>query len=725
VPSDPLTSLDPADRVRLEAMLVEFDLGWTPDRLAAAVGELPAGGALRAAGLRELVKIDRERKARAGQPVALEAYFDRFPELREAGTLLDDLPESESVSGDPTPAPRDRPGPPRLPDPFGRYRIVRPLGRGGMGSVYLAHDTELDRKVALKVPHFRLDDVGAMERFAREARAAATIDHPNVCRVYDVGRVGDVPYLTMVYVEGPTLADELKAGPMPARRAAGLARDVARALADAHRRGVVHRDLKPGNILLDPDGRPVVADFGLARRAMEALTLTEPGEVLGTPLYMPPEQLTGDAEQVGPASDVYALGAVLYECLTGRPPFAGSRSDVVTRALTQPPPPPGIDSRLDGIVLKALAKRPADRFGMAAFADALAEWLDRAPQPRRTLARWLIGTGMVAIVLGLLLPAAVKLGWLEGPKTNRATGPPATPKALASGTTKQDIVAVGFSPDGRLVYVASTDRAFVRVGRFDAVTGQDESVKMRPFLSKWFVFAADGRRFLADAGHYARLYRMETGEDVQKFETGANASAGAISRDGSRVIAGRFALPGFRAWVWDCETGRSMGIFAGHGQEVRTMALSDDGRWAFSASPDRYALWEVEGARPTGEAGDFVRSAAFLPNSPHVLVGTVTGGILELRPASKAPARRFADGHTDTVAALATSADGRHVVSGGFDRTVRVWDAAAGRERWQLPGVTGRVTGVAVSPDGRRVAAGADDRTWQVWELPEEIPPGK
>src|SRR5262249_38078104 len=150
------------------------------------------------------------------------------------------------------------------------------------------------------------------------------IDHPNVCRIYDVGRIDGTQYLTMTYVEGSSLADALRTGALPARTAVVLARDTARGLAEAHRLGVVHRDLKPGNILISKSGLPAVTDFGLARRHADSVRMTNPGTVLGTPLYMSPEQVAGDTERIGPASDVYSLGVVLYEMLTGQPPFAGS-----------------------------------------------------------------------------------------------------------------------------------------------------------------------------------------------------------------------------------------------------------------------------------------------------------------------------------------------------------------------------------------------------------------
>src|SRR4051794_15788499 len=192
------------------------------------------------------------------------------------------------------------PGAGPLPEVFGKYRLVRKLGQGGMGAVYLAHDTQLDRDVALKVPHLG-EEAGpeVLARFLREARAAAKLHHPNVCPIHEVGEVNGAPYFTMPLIEGPSLSAVLRAnGPLGQREAAALVARVAQALALAHGRGVVHRDLKPSNILLDARGEPVVTDFGLARVAEGRSRLTPSGAVLGTPAYMPPEQARGDVRAV-------------------------------------------------------------------------------------------------------------------------------------------------------------------------------------------------------------------------------------------------------------------------------------------------------------------------------------------------------------------------------------------------------------------------------------------
>ena len=273
----------------------------------------------------------------------------------------------------------------RVPRAFGRYRLLDRLGKGGMGAVFRAHDTQLDRTVALKVPFLGGEDAASLrERFFREARAAAALHHPNVCPVFDVGEFDGLPYLTMAFVEGPSLAAALEGGrAFTPKHAALLVRKVALAMHAAHAAGVVHRDLKPANVLLRADGEPVVTDFGLARREDDRASagLTRPGEALGTVEYMPPEQFDGDYGEVGPAADVYSLGVVLYELLAGRRPFDGTATQVMAAVLFKPPPKPsdlrpGVPAGLEAICLRAMAKQPAERYPtMAAFADALAAFV--------------------------------------------------------------------------------------------------------------------------------------------------------------------------------------------------------------------------------------------------------------------------------------------------------------------------------------------------------------
>src|SRR5271166_3040370 len=238
-------------------------------------------------------------------------------------------------------APVDVPRPAELPQVPG-YRVEALLGRGGMGVVYRAWHLRLNRAVALKMllagPCARPEELG---RFQREAEAVAALNHPNIVQVYDVGDVEGRPYFTMELVEGGNLAHQIQGVPQPGHQAAALVATVAEAIHGAHQSGIVHRDLKPANIPLTREGTPKVTDFGLARRLEGNGGLTISGAPLGTPSYMAPEQALGKKEAIGPATDVYALGAILYEMLTGRPPFnADSSTATLQQVLTDEPVPP-------------------------------------------------------------------------------------------------------------------------------------------------------------------------------------------------------------------------------------------------------------------------------------------------------------------------------------------------------------------------------------------------
>ena len=244
-----------------------------------------------------------------------------------------------------------------------RYRLDRPLGHGGMATVYLARDTELDRPVAVKVlAENAAGDDGLRERFVREARLAARLSHPNVVSVYDAGEEDGRPYLVMEHVQGETLAGVLaRRGRLPPEEVRGLALQAARGLAHAHAAGLVHRDIKPQNLLLRDDGTLKIADFGIARAA-EGTALTQAGTVLGTAAYLSPEQALG--EEVTPAADVYSLGAVLYELLTGRPPLEiHSLAELAKPAAIAPVRElaPEVPTDLEDVVMRCLARNPAYR----------------------------------------------------------------------------------------------------------------------------------------------------------------------------------------------------------------------------------------------------------------------------------------------------------------------------------------------------------------------------
>jgi len=334
----------------------------------------------------------------------------------------------------------------------GRYRLQGELGHGGMGTVYLAEDPQLGRQVAVKVPRFGLPpeaEAVARRRFLSEAHLAAAVSHPNVCPIYDIGEDQDGPYVVLAYIDGGSLAGRLRDERRwdDLRQAVALAAQVADGLAAIHARGIIHRDLKPGNILLDGKGLALLTDFGLARGQDAAQHLTVEGTVVGTPAYMAPEQLTADLGAVDRRCDLYSLGVVLYQLLTGRLPFEGPEPHRLLYQIVHAAPPlpsarrPDLGPALEALVSKAMARRPGDRFQNAGeLAEALRAWLQqtktqgdtplahphraltpaadaptgsmnplRGPPPRRM--RWLLLLGM-----GLLFSAVSML--LVGRKLN-------------------------------------------------------------------------------------------------------------------------------------------------------------------------------------------------------------------------------------------------------------------------------------------------------------------
>src|SRR5437870_5407438 len=309
---------------------------------------------------------------------------------------------------------------------FGDYELLEEIGRGGQGVVYRAHQKSLNRTVALKViglGHWATE--AHLKRFRREAEAAARLEHPGIVPIHEVGEHDGSCYFSMKFIEGGQLDAVAKREAMPVRRAVELIAKVARIAHYAHEHSILHRDIKPGNILLDQKGEPHLTDFGLARLVETESTVTRTLEVLGTPSYMAPEQAVGNNEAVSSVTDVYGLGAVLYQLLTGQPPFAGGTTYETIKLLldTEPRQPrllnPKIDRDLSTICLKCLEKDPKRRYSSAlALAEDLERWLKHEPiQARRTgiFARgkkWVQRNPNSALLTASLVALAAAAGWI-------------------------------------------------------------------------------------------------------------------------------------------------------------------------------------------------------------------------------------------------------------------------------------------------------------------------
>lgn len=398
---------DSSRATRVETVRERFEAAWRSGqspRIEDYIGK--AVGADRAALLRALIAAELELSRSTGEQVSVKKYRKRFPDDAEAiSSAFSESGQARATADTSVAKESVRTGhlephtemaltvEADVPKNIGRFRVAGLLGEGAFGRVYRATDPQLGRDVAIKVPMPTvIENPNDRARFLREARAAASLHHPNICPVHEVGEENGLPYIVMGFVPGQSLAAVLKARkePLAAKQAALVARKLAFALDAAHNKGIVHRDLKPANVMFDKERRDVVVtDFGLARmpRLGDAQTTRE-GAIMGTPAYMSPEQARGDTKAVGPASDQYALGVMLYEMLTGRRPFTGTVTEVLGKILhVEPESPaslrPNLDPELVGVCLKAMAKDSAARFAtMRSFADALGKFATDTPSTR-------------------------------------------------------------------------------------------------------------------------------------------------------------------------------------------------------------------------------------------------------------------------------------------------------------------------------------------------------
>jgi WD40 repeat protein/tRNA A-37 threonylcarbamoyl transferase component Bud32 len=528
------------------------------------------------------------------------------------------------------------------------YEILGELGRGGMGVVYKARALRLNRTVALKMilagGHAGHE---AAVRFLAEVVAVARLQHPNIVQIFHIGEHGGHPYYEMEFVAGGCLADRLDGTPRPAGEAARLVETLARAMAEAHRRGIVHRDLKPANILLTSDGVPKIADFGLAKLLGVNSGLTRTESILGSPSYMAPEQAEGHAREVGPAADVYALGAILYELLTGRPPFRGATLlETLHQVKTAEPVPPrrllpALPRDLETITLKCLEKDLTRRYGSA---EALAE----------DLARFVAGRPIAARPVG---PAERTWRWCRR-----------NPLAAALLAT----VA------GLLVLAAGSAGLAARQYRQRAVLSQAAAVRERELR----------------LGEQAA---REEAEAARREESRARLEAETVSEVNRRnLYVARINLA-HQAWGRG-EPSRALGLL----EELRPRPGQSDLRgfeWSYL-----WRLCHAERAALRGHTGR-ARCVVYAPDG-RTLATAGEDGEIRLWEAGSARARTVLKGHVGEIAALAFSPAGALLASGGADRTVRLWDAKTGAGVGVLAGHGDMIRTLAFAPDSRVLASG-------------------
>ncbi len=577
-----------------------------------------------------------------------------------------------------------------LPEMIGNYRLEGILGRGGMGVVYKARDRRLKRLVALKMLS-SFDNPDDLLRFKAEAEIYARLQHPHIVQIFEVGQHEGRLFLVLELVTGGSLADRLKGVPLPARSAAEMVATLAAAVHVAHLAGIVHRDLKPGNVLLAADDTPKVTDFGLAKSMDQPSDQTQTGALIGTPSYMAPEQACGKGKNAGPTIDVYALGAILYEALTGRPPFRGQTTlDTLDQVRSAEPVAPvtlqpKLPRDLNTICLKCLEKSPEKRYATALL---LSEDLKRFLSGNAILARPVSSVerlmkwtrrrpavaAMAAIVVCCLLTLAIGGTFysvslskaLDQVARERDTAWRATnlAKAEATNASRQTTIAEQrFDQATRLTFalqlnqlaqLAETDPAHARQMLFDQSFCPE---KLRDFTWR----------------HLLRACSRQAGQ-VEISETGA-ARCLAVSLDGQRMAIGM-------------DDGQI--VLKGRNQK----------------SPNQKTL-----TFPPGP----INCLAFVPGSDLLAIGSGAGTIA-ICDVSHDGAIQLLQAAGESVNDLAVSHDGRRLASGGSDRVVRVWDLASAKVQQSHAPDKGSIFSLDFSPDDQRLAIGFKNDEAQLWE---------
>lgn len=654
---------------------------------------------------------------------------------------------------------------------FGDYELLEEIARGGMGVVFKALQTNLNRIVALKMilaGQFAGEE--DVQRFYTEAEAAAQLDHPGIVPIFEIGEHAGQHYFSMGYIEGESLAPRVAEGPLPPREAAELVARICEAMAYAHRRGVIHRDLKPANILIDPSGQPKVTDFGLAKRTEADSGLTGTGQILGTPSFMPPEQASGKVEDVGPLADVYALGAILYSTLTGRPPFqAASPMETLLQVLEKEPVAPrqlnpAIDEDLQTICLKCLEKDPPRRYvGAAELQDELNRYLAGEPIIARPIGRierawrWCKRkptlASLIAVAASLMLVLSIggplvaiqqarfakeqirlKTQTLEArDEAEQRRNEMLTAQAEAEAAKKEvereklndyaNRISLAYrewsarNPKGTQKILGDCP-AEMRNWEWDYLDGLTRAEDLAIFAHDYPVsvqFTPSGTSVVTRGNSDQRItvWDSETGLETNT-ESIPNLRSCSVGHDDDHVlIVSRGSISYASQSERKVETYGNLRILASAGLVYdngnRIAAAFNDGTVTLYKRPSDEELFRTPKKMKSG------KPHVFAPNARSV-AGT-EGMTVKVWDVKTGEERWSIEGHGMSVEAYDFSPDSSILASVGGDGSLILTEMTTGNRLHTIRAHAGGIKAVAFSPDGTRVATGSMDRTCRVFDV--------